>query len=248
MIANIQYNSRTLKIDISNPIDISISIHPNKKGVNAWQIEYPEIGYHQYQNQLIKVSDGATVNFNHIKFSPHSHITHTECVGHILDEVLSVNQELKHHFFLAEVITVAPENEGKDFYVSKKQLQTSLGNKKRDAVVIRTLPNLIEKKSKNYSKTNPVFLHEEAAKFLCDKQIEHLLIDVPSVDKEDDGGKLLAHKAFWNVGGEVRKNATITELIFVPNYVEDGEYLLNLMIAPFETDATPSKPTLYKIL
>ena len=75
-----------------------------------------------------------------------------------------------------------------------------------------------------------------------------MLIDLPSVDKENDGGKLLAHNAFWNTAGSVRMDATITEFIFVPNSVEDGEYLLNLMIAPFENDATPSKPILYKIM
>jgi hypothetical protein len=42
--------------------------------------------------------------------------------------------------------------------------------------------------------------------------------------------------------------ATITDFIYVPNTIEDGEYLLNLMIAPFENDATPSKPILYKII
>jgi hypothetical protein len=75
-----------------------------------------------------------------------------------------------------------------------------------------------------------------------------LLVDLPSVDKEKDGGALLAHNAFWNTTGKIRINATITEFIFVPNEVEDGEYLLNLMIAPFENDATPSKPILYKII
>ena len=40
----------------------------------------------------------------------------------------------------------------------------------------------------------------------------------------------------------------ITEFIYVPNAVKDGEYLLNLMIAPFDNDATPSKPILYEIL
>ena len=59
---------------------------------------------------------------------------------------------------------------------------------------------------------------------------------------------LLSHNAFWNTDGEIRMDATITEFIFVPNSVKDGEYLLNLMIAPFENDATPSKPILYEIL
>ena len=70
---------------------------------------------------------------------------------------------------------------------------------------------------------------------------------MPSVDKEKDNGQLLAHKAFWDVNGNIRKEATITEFIYVPNKVEDGSYILNLQIAPFENDATPSKPILYKI-
>ena len=79
------------------------------------------------------------------------------------------------------------------------------------------------------------------------------MIDLPSVDKEIDGGRLLSHKSFWNVTDvnnlnfDARKEATITELIFVPNTIKDGKYILNLMIASFENDATPSKPILYKI-
>jgi len=99
-----------------------------------------------------------------------------------------------------------------------------------------------------YSNTNPPYLLEEAAIYLREKGIKHLLIDLPSVDKEKDGGKLLSHNAFWNTSGKLRMDATITEFIYVTNAVEDGEYLLNLMIAPFENDATPSKPILYKII
>jgi len=138
--------------------------------------------------------------------------------------------------------------DGEDFFISEKQLKTALGNKKRDAIVIRTLPNLEDKKSIDYSNTNPPYLLESAAVYLREKGIKHLLIDVPSVDKEKDGGKLLAHNAFWNTAGKIRLNATITEFIYVPNTVKDGEYLLNLMIAPFENDATPSKPVLYEII
>jgi arylformamidase len=74
-----------------------------------------------------------------------------------------------------------------------------------------------------------------------------LLVDTPSVDKENDNGELLAHKAFWNIVGQTRMDATITELIYVPNSVKDGKYILNILIAPFENDASPSKPILYKL-
>jgi hypothetical protein len=96
-------------------------------------------------------------------------------------------------------------------------------------------------------------LLEEAAIFIREMGIKHLLIDLPSVDKEHDEGKLLAHKAFWNVKNVVnlntdaRMNCTITELIFVENKTEDGSYFLNLQIASFVNDASPSKPVLYKV-
>ena len=146
------------------------------------------------------------------------------------------------------MITVAPEKLGDDYVISKKQLQFALGNKKREAVVIRTMPNTREKLSKQYSNTNPTYLLEEAAEFLKAKGVKHLLIDLPSVDKEQDGGELLAHNAFWNTKGKLRLDATITEFIYVSNKFEDGCYMLNLQIAPFENDASPSKPILYKIL
>ncbi len=248
MKATIEYNSRKIQIDVSQPIDISIAIDVTKQHINAWYVDDPKIFPEKVDEYEISVANGAVVNFNNIHFNPHSHITHTECAGHITEIVHSVNQHLKHYFFVAEVVTVAPEKLNGDFVISEKQLKTALRNKKRDAIVIRTLPNLIDKKKKRYSNTNPTYLLEEAAIYLREKGIKHLLIDVPSVDKENDGGKLLAHNAFWNTAGKVRMDATITEFIFVPNSVEDGEYLLNLMIAPFENDATPSKPILYKIM
>ncbi|RLK06927.1 cyclase family protein [Tenacibaculum discolor] len=249
MIATIEYNSRKHKIDLSKPLDISIAIDTSKENVNAWYLDDPKISPVSDGDWVGSVQKGADVNFNNIQFNPHSHITHTECVGHITEEVYSVNKELSKFFFLAEVVTIAPEQlKNKDFVISKKQLQNVIGNKKRDAIVIRTLPNLSDKKSMRYSNTNPTYLLEEAAIYLREKGIEHLLIDLPSVDKEKDEGKLLAHNAFWNTQAEIRMKATITEFIYVSNKIKDGAYFLNLMVAPFENDATPSKPTLYEII
>ncbi len=248
MKVTIEYNSRTIQVNISNPIDISIPIDPSKENVNAWYINDPEIKPEIIDGHEVSVAKGAVVNFNGIKFNPHSHITHTECVGHITEDVHSINKNLKYFIFLAEVVTIAPLFHNGDFIIGVKQLRRALRNKKRDAIVIRTLPNLEEKKSMRYSNTNPTYLSEKAAIYLKEKGIKHLLIDLPSVDKEKDDGKLLSHNAFWNTEGELRMDATITEFIYVPNEVEDGEYLLNLMIAPFENDATPSKPVLYEII
>jgi len=50
-----------------------------------------------------------------------------------------------------------------------------------------------------------------------------------------------------NLNADARINSTITEMIFVNDAVKDGSYLLNLQIAPFENDASPSKPILFAI-
>lgn len=248
MIATIEHKSRKFKIDLTQPLDISIPLTGKATNVNAWYLDPPKIEPEIIDGESVSVANGAVVNFNTITFNPHSHCTHTETVGHITEKFYSINQHLKQFFFLAEVVTVAPEKFGKDYVISKKQLQFVLGNKKRKAIVIRTIPNTREKFSRQYSNTNPTYLLEDAAEYLKSKGIKHLLIDLPSLDKEQDGGDLLAHNAFWNTSGKLRLDATITEFIYVSNKIEDGCYLLNLQIAPFENDASPSKPILYKII
>ena len=241
MIATIEYNSKKHQIDLSKPIDISMPLRMSKNNVIAWYQKSPTF------KKILSVKKKDAVNFNSIYFNPHAHGTHTECVGHITKDFHSINQNLKQFLFLAELITVAPEKSNDDFVISKKQLQYALGNKKRDAIVIRTIPNTKDKLSMQYSNSNWPYLLEDAAIYLREKGVKHLLIDLPSVDKEKDQGKLLAHNSFWNTSGKKRLDATITEFIFVANTIKDGTYFLNIQIAPFENDASPSKPILYRI-
>lgn len=232
---------------MSKPLDISIPLRGDGEGVNAWYVDEPVIKPHNDGKFIGSVEHGAPVNFNDIEFNPHAHVTHTETVGHITKEKFSVNTFLNRFFFLAELITVAPEKFDGDFVISRKQLQYALGLKKREAVIVRTLPNTKDKMNRKYSYSNPPYLTAEAAQYLKEKEILHLLIDLPSVDKEKDDGKLSAHKSFWNFDGNLRTGATITEFVFVNNSIDDGCYLLNLQVAPFENDASPSRPVLYEI-
>lgn len=243
------------EIDLSKPIDISIPLTNTDENPIAWYIEKPVIEPVVFGDWIGKVSEGkSSTNFNNIFFNPHGHGTHTECLGHITNHFYSINQALKQFFFFAKLITVKPEMIGEDLVITKDQISASLRGTKTEAIIIRTLPNQTAKKSRKYSNTNPPYLSEEAAIFIRESEIQHLLIDLPSVDKEHDEGKLLAHKAFWNVkdthqlNKDARFNATITEMIFVPDEIEDGDYILNLQIASFENDASPSKPILYSIV
>jgi kynurenine formamidase len=243
------------EVDLSKPIDISIPLTNTDENPIAWYIDKPVIEPVVFGDWIGKVSEGeSSTNFNNIFFNPHGHGTHTECLGHITREFYSINQSLKQFFFLAELISVVPEIQGEDLVITKNQIENGLFGKTPEAIIIRTLPNFKIKKSLKYSNTNPPYLDEAAARFIRESGIQHLLIDLPSVDKEKDDGKLLAHKAFWNVKDvnnlnvDARLDCTITEMIFVSDEVKDGTYLLNLQIASFENDASPSKPVLYAIL
>lgn len=247
MITHIHNQDIIYKIDLSQPLDISIPLRASSENVNAWYIPPPSIQPVTDGDWIGNVAAGASTNFNNISFNPHGHGTHTECVGHITTEFYSINTILKQFFFIAEVITVQPEKQGEDTVITKNLLKTAIQSNP-EALIIRTLPNTNKKRSKHYSHTNWPYLTAEAASYICELGVKHLLIDLPSVDKEKDNGKLVAHKAFWKYPEATRYESTITELIYVASEVIDGIYLLNLQIASFENDATPSKPVLYKII
>lgn len=247
MKTTIQINNQTINVDLSKPLDISLPIQANEENPLAWYLTEPTIEPVQMEDWVGKVSEGASVNFNNIYFNPHGHGTHTESFGHISEEFYSVNDALKTFFFIAEVISVNTTEVGEDEIIFEETIRQALNRKTPEAIVIRTLPNTSEKKMKHWSNTNWPFLHEKAAHYLREIGVKHLLIDLPSIDQEMDEGKLLAHKAFWNYPENPRKDCTITELIYVPDSIVDGEYLLNLQMASFHNDASPSKPVLYKI-
>ena len=150
--------------------------------------------------------------------------------------------------FVAELITILPEEANGDHIITKKILEMFLHDKNPEALIIRTLSNSEAKTHTDYSNTNPAYIQEEAMEYIIGKGIQHLLFDTPSVDKEVDNGALLAHKAFWQYPENTNTQRTITELIYVPNSIYDGTYLLDLHVAAFENDAAPSRPLLYRMI
>jgi arylformamidase len=249
MIATIFHRGNEYKVDFFRPIDISIPLHNRENCVKAWYVAPMKLEPVVMGDWIGDVNKGGSVNFRNITFNPHGNGTHTECVGHISNEDFTINQCLDRYLFVAEVITILPQQlANDDFVITRKQLETQLGAAARpEAVVIRTLGNNAAKLSADYSNTNPPYFLKESIEYLNETGVLHLLTDMPSIDKESDGGKLEAHHTFWNYPAEPQLQKTITELIYVPNEIMDGTYILNLQIAPFENDASPAKPVLYKV-
>ena len=168
-------------------------------------------------------------------------------MGHITKLEKSINAQQKNFFFYSKLISVLPEKKGQDFIISKELIFKKIKIENHfDTLIIRTFPNHFEKKNKDYTNQNPPYLTESCILYLKDLGIKNLLIDLPSIDKEKDEGRLTNHKIFFDFIEGGNKN-TITELVYIPNDVVDGDYFLNLQFAPIENDASPSRPVLFKI-
>lgn len=206
---------------------------------------------------------GGSCNFEQYTFIAHCNGTHTECVGHITKERISVRDCLRDVLMSALVVSVRPvgamdsgdsyacEFEDSNVLVSAASLREVIGDRKADALVIRTLPNEESKLSRKYNDSSVPFLSNDAVRLVNELGFTHLLVDLPSIDRLSDEGKLSNHRIFWGMepGSHERPSAehcakTVTELIYVPEAIADGIYELNLQIAPFESDAAPSRPLL----
>ncbi len=249
MIFQTKYNGQNYQCDLAKPLDISIPVGQ----VKCFYSTDFKVSPYVAGDFIGSVKNGAPVNFFDVQMNPHGNGTHTECLGHITSKQEFINDQLKQFHFFAQVISVSfEEKKNGDKVISKEQLKAACPKKLPEAIIIRTRPNYQKKLTADYSGSNPPYLDKNAMKFLVKNKVKHLLLDLPSVDREEDDGKLVAHHIFWNVGNKVakdnsRKDCTITELIYVPNEIEDGLYLLNIQIPSLPLDAAPSKPLLYKL-
>lgn len=214
---------------------------------------------------------GGSCNVEQISLIPHCNGTHTECVGHITDERLSIHQLLADTLVVARLITVSPQIvsgpnddyrpplEHGDQLISQADLADALvgiSDEQLTALIIRTLPNESAKQSRQYDEQHyPPFISNDGIRYLNQRGVRHLLVDFPSIDRMHDDGQLSSHHLFWQVAPLSRQLGdaslsfkTITEMVYVDPTVADGLYLLNLQISPFELNAAPSRPILIPLI
>ena len=275
MKLTLEKDGRRYSFQTEKGMDLSISMNPN--GPRAWYVEPMRIEPVRTEQFLGSVAEGGAVNFRDVYFNPHGHGTHTENVGHIVDTDVPVVRSIGSSHYMAKLVTVvlmrqdatqgvsqgATQGASQDLPQDLSQnLETGASqgdwvvdeeslegfDLKVDALIIRTKPNDHSKVQRQYSGTNFPYLTISAMQRIVDAGVQHLLIDLPSVDREEDGGALAAHHLFWNVPVEPNFQKTITELIYIPNEIADGMYVLNLQVSNFANDAAPSRPMLFDLV
>jgi len=263
MKAKFSFKSIDFEINFSEGNDISIPINFNGAQPNTYGVDSATSKPYQDGQFIGDTRKGGPCNFETYSFTPHCNGTHTECIGHITDERVSVLTSLNQEMIRATLVSVTPRNttenytpdlNKEDLVITKEDLELQLKDMDPaflQGLIVRTIPNLKNKKSRDYMKVAPAFFSTDAMKYIASLGVDHLLVDTPSVDRLLDEGHLSAHNIFWETKGKEfnpnTQNKTITEMIFVPSSLEDGAYLLNLQIPAFVSDAAPSRPIIYKI-
>lgn len=247
MKIKVELSAKEYTIDLNAPFaDLSMAVSDVAR---AWYIHAPKFNPVVLGDWKGSVEMGGAVNFFSIDFNPHAHGTHTETAGHITEERHSVNTHFNQPFSLALVLYPVVVNgmvSMESFSKAWKEAEAAGGTEGIQSVVLKTdcgNTNL----SRNYSSTDWPYLDAEIGAFLRDAGIDHLIIDQPSVDREEDGGALACHRSFWGPNPEQSLYRTITELAHIPDHVSPGNYLLNLQVAPIDNDAAPSRPLLFNL-
>lgn len=245
----LHFAQRDYEADLSQPLDISLELRNGYPQVNAFFAPPFQAAPMTFGDWTGSIAAGSAVNCFDIKINPHGNGTHTECVGHISSEPFAINDTICSVCTVAQLISVFPQLlDNGDRVIDTLHLQQLWEPAGEEALIIRSLPNDSAKADRMYSGSNPPYFTADAIAYIAEQGICHLLTDLPSVDREDDGGRLAAHKAFWDYPGPaVRTGCTITELIYVKDLIGDGFYFLNLQTINIDLDASPSRPVLYRL-
>jgi kynurenine formamidase len=267
--AQVQVGDQEVRVDLSRPFDLSVEL--DFQGPQARHFGAPRAGSHPYSVSGFpgSVARGASCNCESITLIPHCNGTHTECAGHLTREPLHAQRIVPRGLLPALLVSVDPTPSDQtpessnpapqagDSVVTRGALQAAwpveLPFEPR-ALVLRILPNEPAKRTRDYTNITPPYLTREAAQYLVERDIEHLVVDLPSIDRAHDEGRLTAHRVFFGLQpGETalaraaRSACTVTELAYIADEAADGPYLLQLQVPAINGDAVPSRPLLYPV-
>jgi arylformamidase len=206
------------------------------------------------------VARGASCNCRSITLIPHCNGTHTESVGHLTTGFRPLHEFVPMEPITALLLTVdvvsaahttedslPPPRQGDRLITREAMLQRWPADMPFTprALLLRTSGAAGD----STQAANPPYLTRQAAGELVQRGIEHLVVDLPSVDRTSDEGKLTAHRIFFGLPAgatdarqAARGQCTITELAQFPSRLKDGSCALQLQMPAFTGDAVPSRP------
>lgn len=270
LLLQIKIGNQVFSISDEKKYDISIPMIFDGPQPNLYDSKLASAKPYQDGSFIGDTRQGGGCNFDMYNFCTHLNGTHTECVGHIVNERTAINEILNESFMPAILITLKPvkafdsdetyipDKKQEDLIITADDIKNKLEGASKEflhTLIIRTLPNDESKKSRSYMQNLPSYFSTEAIQYITKLGIQHLVVDLPSLDRTFDEGKLSNHHTYWDVkqgenklSGKAPSLKTITEMAYIPDNIKDGQYVLNIQIPNFVADAAPSRLFLYEMM
>ena len=253
--ARISFGRSEVAVDLAHPISLAMPVDFSGSGPRHFGAPAASAQPFVAPGFSGAVATGASCNCSTITLTPHCNGTHTECAGHLTRELLDAHTVVPYGLLPALLLSIQPvaaDDTSGDLLITGEalergwllngQVEPYQGGFEPRALVMRT-------------GSATAYLSQDAAQWLVQRGVEHLIVDLPSIDRAEDGGRLLAHRIFFGLPLEsrtlaqaMRPRCTVTELALIPQDVADGWYLLELQVPALGGDAVPSRPLLYPLL
>jgi arylformamidase len=211
----------------------------------------------------LAVAEGASVDCFELRVHAHGAGTHVECVGHIVADDVTLLDVPRPALYAATLVHIAPTRLGDsgerylgrcdddDAVLTAADIAEALAAVAvrgfDEAIVLRTERGSGPPKAE-FSGSNPPYPTDEAAALLASLDARLLVLDLPSLDREDDGGGTANHHRWWGLPMGARRAAEagagdrlVCELARIPAALAAGPYLLQLDVAPIAADAAPAR-------
>jgi kynurenine formamidase len=202
------------------------------------------------------VARGASCNCQQVTLIPHCNGTHTESASHLTLEQRALHEFLPVAPMPALLLQVAPEHALASGEDSAPAPQAGDRLVTRRALLAAWQPHasaqpraLLLDTGTDWRDGAPPFLSRQLVTELVARGIQHLVTDLPAVDRLQDEGRLTAHRIFFGLpagstrlADAARPDATITELAQFPATLVEGPCALQIQIPAWSGDAVPSRP------
>ena len=237
---NIYFENTEISFQLGQPISVSRTIKFNKHS-SAFNLPHATSTPFNYKNVFIgDVLQGGSCNVDVLSFCPHN-LTHVETSDHILNQTpayASISTIPQHHLQgLLFAIDLRKKLDAKTKFIKPEHIKAELESVQYPINALALITHASDLSADfNFTGKDFLALHKDTLKLISDfsckgRKVTSLILDLPSTDPEDDGGKLLAHRSFFEIpetGIEFtdHKKKVIAELAYFTDVVQNYYYFI----------------------
>ncbi|MFC2155259.1 cyclase family protein [Acidobacteriota bacterium] len=240
--------TKTFHLGQPRTVSREVTFYPETKSVNGFYLPRIESTTFQYKDQFVgDVQKGGSCNVDILRYVPHG-LTHIETSAHILswdERAVTLKdippQNLCGLVYLMDLTHLEAKPgqsiDRRDIEARIKKITLPI-----TMLALKTRASLLPQDT-DFSGKDYLYLHPEAAQAIHDfkPRLHCLILDLPSIDRENDGGQLLAHRYFFGLPRKAhqwvdKEKRTLVELAWFSD-LKEGYYYAVITPPSFQSNA-----------